>query len=92
MKVKVVSRLGSNSREVTNRFEINNTSDVDRLIKAVVTDRSAVAHRADGKSISIVDNGCVRIEVYNLKQELVEFLNNQREDWLPPYGHTKASI
>ena len=91
MNIKVVSRLGNNSREVTNRFEINNTDDVDRLLKAVVSDRTTIAHRSDGKSVSIVDNGCIRIEVYNEKQALVDFLNNTREEWLG-HDYTKASI
>lgn len=92
MKVTVTSLLGNQPKEVKNTFEVYTAQDVDTLVKACITDRTATIKRQDGKETQIVYNGTVHTEVYNQKQLLVDWCS-QRIDEFPLGGvYATASI
>lgn len=92
MRVTVTSVLGNKPKEIKNVFEISSISDVEKLIRACVTDRTAVVKRQDGKEVSIVNNGTVYTEVYNQKQLLADWCT-QLVDEFPVGGQfAKSSI
>ena len=75
MKIKITSLLGSKQKTVTNIVDLSSLKDLDAVIRAVVTDRTATLTRVDGKQTDIVYCGTVRDEVYNQKQLLVDWCN-----------------
>ena len=92
MKVTVTSLLGNLPKEVKNTFEVVNTSDVDKLVRACVTDRVAVVKRQDGKEVSIVNNGTVYTEVYNQKQLLADWCSQLVDEFPIGGAFAKSSI
>lgn len=75
MKVKITSLLGAKQKFVMNVASISCISDLNAIIRSVVTDRSATLTRSDGKETMIVHCGTIRDEVYNQKQLLVDWCN-----------------
>ena len=75
MKVKIISLLGAKQKFVTNVTKVSSISDLNAVIRSVVTDRMATLVREDGKQTDIVHCGTVRDEVYNQKQLLVDWCN-----------------
>lgn len=92
MKVTVTSVPGNKPKEIKNVFEVSSTGDVDKLVRACITDRSAVVKRQDGKEIAIVNNGTVYTEVYNQKQLLADWCELKVDEF--PIGgvFAKSSI
>jgi len=73
-------------------MEVNSMTDLDKLIRAVVVDRSATIKRQDGKETEIVYCGTVRDEVYNNKELLIQWCC-QEVDEFPKGGiYKKASV
>lgn len=92
MKVKVKSLLCNQPRWVTNYMPVDSIGDLDKLIRSVVIDRSAIIIREDGKETEVVSVGTVQTEVYNQKQLLVDWCN-LRVDEFPIGGeYQKASV
>lgn len=81
MKVRLISILGNKSKEVRNTFDISSIEDVEALIKACIIDKRANITREDGAEVSIVENGCVHIEVFNQKQLLVDWCNQKTNEF-----------
>lgn len=75
MKIKITSLLGAKQKFVTNVTNVSSISDLNALIRSVVTDRTATITREDGKQTDIVHCGTVRDEVYNQKKLLVDWCN-----------------
>jgi hypothetical protein len=92
MKVIVKSLLGNAPKWIVNTMEVSSTSDLDKLIKAVITDRSVILTRVDGLETEIVSVGAVRLEVYNQKQLLVDWCNQLVDEFPSGGGYAKATI
>lgn len=92
MKVRVNSLLGNTPKWVSNTMEVSNISDLDKLIKAVITDRSVILTRSDGLETEIVNVGAVRLEVYNQKELLVDWCNLRIDEFPLGGEYAKATI
>lgn len=92
MKVTITSLLCNKPKYVKNVLEISTMTDLDKLIRAVVTDRSATITRADGKETEIVNVGTVRTEVYNNKELLIQWCNLQVDEFPPGGEYLKATV
>jgi hypothetical protein len=92
MKVKIESLLCNKPKWVSNYLDVNSIGDLDKVIRMVVTDRSAILTREDGKSTEIVNTGCVRTEIWNQKQLLVDWLNLRVDDFPEAGKYIKSSI
>ena len=89
MKVTVTSVLGNQPKEVKNVFEVATSVDVEKLVRACITDRTAVVKRQDGKEVAIVNNGSVYTEVYNQKQLLADWCTQLVDEF--PIGGAYAT-
>ncbi len=92
MQVTVTSILGNRPKQVVNTFEVSSVADVEKLIKACITDRTAVIKRQDGMELFVVDNGCVFTEVYNQKALLVDWCNLEVDEFPLGGAYAKSSI
>lgn len=92
MKVKVKSLLGNQPKWVTNYMSVDSISDLDKLVRSVVIDRSATIIREDGKETEIVSVGTVHTEVYNQKQLLVDWCNLKVDEFPIGGEYQKASV
>jgi hypothetical protein len=92
MRVKIKSLLGNQSKIVNNPHEVDTISDIDRLLKYAVTNRTTTIIRADGKETTIVYIGAIRTEVYNQKQLLVDWCNLRVDEFPKTGAYANASI
>jgi len=92
MKVKVTSLLGNKPKTVVNTFPMVSLQDVDKLLRAVVTDRTATVTRADGQETTIVHIGCIRTEVFNQKQLLLDWAQGLVDEFPQGGAYATSSI
>jgi hypothetical protein len=92
MRVQIKSLLGNQSKIVNNIHEVDTISDIDSLLKYVVTTRTTTIIRADGKETTIVYIGAIRTEVYNQKQLLVDWCNLRVDEFPKTGAYANASI
>jgi hypothetical protein len=92
MRVQITSLLGNQSKIVNNIHEVDTISDIDSLLKYVVTTRTTTIIRADGKETTIVYIGAIRTEVYNQKQLLVDWCNLRVDEFPKTGAYANASI
>ena len=92
MRVQITSLLGNQSKIVNNIHEVDTISDIDSLLKYVVTTRTTTIIRADGKETTIIYIGAIRTEVYNQKQLLVDWCNLRVDEFPKTGAYANASI
>ena len=90
--MRLISRLGHTNKLVVNKVKVESLEDIEQLYKMVVIDRKAYLERKDGQQAQLVDNGCILVECYNYRQELIDWAQGHSGIFPPSGSYIKASI